>query len=70
MADQWKVTTEYEDGSKESLETADGSRAMNMASSATWEDDQAKTVTLQKNNEVIWSEKIAARKDESGTAMG
>ncbi|MCK9570363.1 hypothetical protein M0R72_15560 [Candidatus Pacearchaeota archaeon] len=56
------VTTEYKDGTRRMLETTDGAMAMQEASSASWKEDQPKSVKLEKDGTTIWSENIEARK--------
>lgn len=54
----YKMTVIDPDGSKRSFETTDGARAMNEAASCTYPEKELKTVTLEKDGDVIWSEKI------------
>lgn len=55
---QYRVVTEYKDGSRRILETKDGGRAMQEAASCTYQEDQGKTVTLEKDGETIWKEAV------------
>lgn len=64
--DTYMMTVAYDDGTKQTPETSDVKRAMNDTSSACWEEDQAKTVTLAKNGDAIFSEKIKAREKSEG----
>lgn len=58
------VKSTYTDGTVKTLETTDGKRAMQECSSACWNEDIAKTVTLTKDGESIYSEKVGTYKDE------
>lgn len=65
----YRVVTVYKDGTKRTLETSDGSRAMNEAASATYRENQPKTISLEKDGEAIWSEKVKAYKTD-GEGVG
>jgi len=62
MASSYRVIVDYKDGTKRTLETADGSRAMKEAAGACYEEDTAKTVSLEKDGETIWKEPVKAYK--------
>ena len=61
---QYKVTCTYSDSSKRSFETSDGSRAMREVGNLSYEEDQSKAITLEKDGDPIYSEKIKAYKPE------
>jgi hypothetical protein len=61
---KYRVVTEYADGSVRTLETADGTKAMHEASQSCHQQEQDKTVTLEKDGTVIWSEKVKKYKGE------
>jgi hypothetical protein len=58
----YKVSVKYADGSLRTFETTDGPKAMHEISSSTWEEDQLKTVSLEKDGESLFSEKVKAYK--------
>jgi hypothetical protein len=60
----YRVITKYKDVTTRTLETTDGSRAMQEASSCSYQEDQAKTVTLEKDGESIWSEQVKPWKNK------
>lgn len=60
---KYRVAITYSDGTLRTLETTDGKRAMQEASSSFYEEDGvAKTVVLEKDGEAIWTEKVKAYK--------
>jgi hypothetical protein len=63
---QYRVITEYKDGSKKTLETTDGARAMQEAANVSYQEDQPKTVSLEKDGQTIWSESVKAWKESKG----
>jgi hypothetical protein len=62
--DMFMMTVVYDDGTEKTLKTPDGKRAMDETSSACWQEDQGKMVTLMKGNDPIFSEKVKARKKD------
>ena len=63
MADTYMVVTVYKDGTKRSLETSDGKRAMSEASGMCYSEEQSKKVTLTKNGTSIFSESVKSYKE-------
>lgn len=63
---KYRVVVDYTDGTKRTLETTDGKRAMQEASSSLWEEDAGKTVALEMDGDVIWQEKVKAYKPGKG----
>ncbi len=62
----YKVTVTYSDKSVRTFETDDGAAAMRETSSSCYQEDKAKTVSLEKDGTAIFSEKVAAY--DNGTA--
>ena len=58
----FKVLTVYEDGTRRTLETTDGAIAVREAGNASYEEEKAKTVSLEQDGTVIYSDKIKAWK--------
>jgi hypothetical protein len=59
---KFKVTCTYADGTERSMETDDDAAAAREAGSMSWEEDKAKTVTLTKDGEAVYSIKVKAYK--------
>ena len=61
----FKVLTVYEDGTRRTLETTDGAIAVREAGNACYEEEQAKTVALEQDGKVLFSDSIKAYKPSS-----
>lgn len=59
---QFRVSVKYQDGTVRILETSDGNRAMQEAASSSYEEDQPKSVLLEKDGDAIWNQKVKAYK--------
>ena len=59
------LTTKYEDGSVRSFTTGDGALAVREAGNACYEEEQAKTVALEQDGKVLFSDSIKAYKPSS-----
>lgn len=65
----YRVITEYKDGTKYILETSDGGRAMQEAARGSYQEDQPKAVSLEKDGTVLWTEKVKPYKAEAAPAV-
>jgi hypothetical protein len=55
---KYRVTTDYDDGTKRMMETTDGKKAMQEAAGCSYQEETGKTVMLQMDDETIWKEKV------------